>query len=394
MKTVSDTFFLLMAFAVGPAVLSSAAPVRACTILVLTDASHALFCNNEDHPNPKTEIWFQPAGDGYYGAVYVGCDSGWAQGGLNTEGLAFDWVAGTRETWEPDPRLPRPRGNASQRMIETCTTVDDGVDFFRTHQEPGFSYARILVADRTGASVRIGAKDGRLLVEKENQSRGFGFGGQTLEKAIAKRPEPTVTNAFQILRDCRQGGDYATKYSNVFDLKSGDVFLYFLPGCNDQVGLNLAVEVKGGAHYYDLPQIRKQRSQPARLLPLTMKRFPLDDAKSIADREPEVTAHLRAGIQAGEAGNSRAEDFTPEMWRRISPLGKATEAHRRPFGDFISMTLVARDDEPGRRGYYYRTEFTHATALQYFVLDEQNRIATGNLWVDVVWKPGASGEAH
>ena len=223
----------------------------------------ALFCNNEDHPNPKTRIWFQPAGDGYYGAVYVGCDSGWAQGGLNTEGLAFDWVAGTKETWEPDPRLPNLRGNPSQRMLETCATVDDAIAFFRTNREPGFSYARILVADRTGNSVIIGAKDGQLQVEKENQSRGFGFGQRTLDVALPERPEPTVANGFTILRDCRQGGDYTTKYSNIFDLKSGDVFLYFLPGCNDQVGLNLAVELKRGAHYYDLPQIREQRAGAA-----------------------------------------------------------------------------------------------------------------------------------
>ena len=98
-------------------------------------------------------------------------------------------------------------------------------------------------------------------------------------------------------------------------------------------------------------------------------------------------------IQGGDAGASR-EDFTPDMWRRISGLKKASEAHRKPFGDFVSMTLVERDDEGGQRGYCYRTEFANATALQYIVLDGQNKIASGNLWVDVVWKPGASGAIH
>jgi hypothetical protein len=48
--------------------------VQACTIFVLTDTTRALFCNNEDWSNPKTRIWFMPAGDGYYGGVYVGFD--------------------------------------------------------------------------------------------------------------------------------------------------------------------------------------------------------------------------------------------------------------------------------------------------------------------------------
>jgi hypothetical protein len=69
-------------------------PPHGCTIFVLTDTNQALFCNNEDWSDPKTRIWFLPAGDRYYGAVNVGFDNGWAQGGLNTESLAFDWVAG------------------------------------------------------------------------------------------------------------------------------------------------------------------------------------------------------------------------------------------------------------------------------------------------------------
>jgi hypothetical protein len=70
---------------------------------VLTDTNRALFCNNEDWSGTKTRIWFLPPGDGYYGAAYFGFDNGFAQGGLNTEGLAYDWVAGYKEKWEPDP---------------------------------------------------------------------------------------------------------------------------------------------------------------------------------------------------------------------------------------------------------------------------------------------------
>src|ERR1017187_8184831 len=96
------------------AVLSFASmPVRACTIFVLTDTNRALFCNNEGGTSLKTRIWFLPAGEGYYGAVYVGYDNGFAQGGLNTEGLAYDWVAGYKEKYEPDTHLPLARGNSS-----------------------------------------------------------------------------------------------------------------------------------------------------------------------------------------------------------------------------------------------------------------------------------------
>jgi len=51
------------------------------------------------------------------------------------------------------------------------------------------------------------------------------------------------------------------------------------------------------------------------------------------------------------------------------------------------MDLVERSEKDGQRSYYYRAEFTHATALQYILLDAQNRVASGNLQVDSVWKP-------
>jgi predicted choloylglycine hydrolase len=202
-----------------------AIPVRACTIFVLTDTNHALFCNNEDWSDPKTRIWFLPAGEGYYGATYVGFENGYAQGGMNTEGLAFDWVAGYTEKWELDPKLPEVRYNSGQRMLETCATIDEAIAFFRSHSEAGFWRAKILVADRSGASVIIGARDGQLQVESENQCRGFGYGSRPLNAALAKNPKATIADGFKILSDCRQSGDYSTKYSNIFDLKSGDIFL-------------------------------------------------------------------------------------------------------------------------------------------------------------------------
>src|SRR5215467_4853653 len=67
---------------------------RACTIFVLTDSEHTLFCNNEDWSDPKTRIWFVPGNNEHYGGVYLGFDNNFAQGGMNTKGLAFDWVAG------------------------------------------------------------------------------------------------------------------------------------------------------------------------------------------------------------------------------------------------------------------------------------------------------------
>lgn len=349
-------------------------PVYACTIFVLTDGKKVLFFNNEDWSNSKTRIWFVPAGDGYYGCAYLGFDDGWAQGGLNTKGLAFDWVAGGNQDWSQDDLGMRSvRGNASERMLETCATVDEAIAFYRQYREPSFCCSTILVADQTGASAIIGAQDGKLHIEKSHGSRGFGYGGQTLAKMLAETPQSEVENGVQILDACSQKGEYATKYSNVFDLKSGDIFL--LQDRARKVKLNLALELQKKAHYYDLPQISQQLTQPPLPLLNNMKRFLLDEYKPIPDRAPEITAHLRVLVQDALAGTMRPGDYTAELWKELAPQQKEIQFSLKELGDFVSMILVESSDKDGRRERRYRIEFKKATVLQSYVMDAQNKVS-------------------
>jgi hypothetical protein len=248
------------------------ATVQACTIFVLTDTNRTLFCNNEDWSNPKTAIWFVPGGEGRFGCAYVGFTDGGPQGGVNTEGLACDWVAGYQGAREPDPKRKPARGNSVARMLETCATVAQAISFYEKTEEKGFLYARILVADGTGASVIMRATEGKLQCDRMSQCRGFGAGGEVVARMLAKGADPTVTNAAAILRAARSEGEYATKYSNVFDLKSGDIFLFPLPNQKDIVKLNLIEELKKGPHVYDMPRIHEQLSQSPRPLTARIKK--------------------------------------------------------------------------------------------------------------------------
>ena len=157
----------------------------ACTIFVLTDGRQVLFCNNEDWTNPATRIWFVPAGAGCPGCVYVGYDDGWARGGMNTEGLACDWVGGFKEEWQSDA-VTCVRGNPTERLLESCATVEDAIAFFQKHKEPDFSHAKVLVADKNGTSVVIGAHDGNLQIDRSKRSRSFGYCVSNLSRMFHK----------------------------------------------------------------------------------------------------------------------------------------------------------------------------------------------------------------
>ena len=366
------------AIACGGLVISLCVPLtRACTIFVLTDTNRVLFCNNEDWSNPKSRIWFVPRGEGHLGCACVGFDDGQPQGGLNTDGLAFDWVAGYVEKWEPDARMESIQGIPCERMLETCATVEDAIAFFRKYREFGFSRAKILVADKTGASVIIGAREGQLQIERSNECRGFGYGGRILDGMLAKPIEPTVANGVSILKACLfpRAGQYATKYSNIYDLKFGDIYLFRLWEQSEEVKLNLDAELKKGAHYYDIPQISQQLTLAPMPLLDSMQRSSFTRLQPISDREPDLTEHLRAIFQDALGGTIRPDDYTADFWRELSPNQQEFRTDLKRLGALVSMTLVARWDESGRRNYRYRSEFENAVVIQHFILDTQNRVA-------------------
>ncbi len=352
-----------------------AASVHACTIFVLTDTNRVLFCNNEDWANPRTRIWFVPASEGRYGCAFVGFDNAWGQGGVNTEGLAYDWVNfGTNEKWEPTLGMSRAAdGNATHQMLESCATVAEAVAFYRKKFEPGFISSRILIADNTGASAILGVKDGKFFVDTASECRGFGYAKRTMNDMLAVSSEPTVANGINILRACAQKGPYATKYSNVFDLKSGDIFIVRGSGPEPDAKLNLTVELKKGAHFYDIPQVREQMKGALR--PITaMKRFVADTFEPAPDTDPKVTALFRRMLKDGARGEMRAADYAPEFWKTISGKQKQIQAEVDALGDLLSVVPIEHSVEGSNRTYWFRLEFTKATVLQIIMLDANDRV--------------------
>jgi hypothetical protein len=243
-----------------------AGPLQACTIFVLVDANRMLFCNNEDWFEPRVRIWFVPASGAKHGCAYVGFNDGWGQGGVNTAGLAYDWVGGFKIKWERRDQKSV-QGNPSERMLETCATVDEAWAFFQRYWEPSFSTSKILVADRSGTSAVIQSRDGELRIVRAHDCRGFGANGRLVTKMLETTREPTLDTAATILRAAAQAGDGGTKYSNVYDLKTGDIYLFHPPTRPQPVKLNLVKELARGEHIYELARLPGQVTEPVRPLP-------------------------------------------------------------------------------------------------------------------------------
>jgi hypothetical protein len=342
-----------------------------CTIFVLTDAKRTMFFNNEDYSNPATRIWFQPATRAYFGCAYLGFNDGWAQGGVNEYGLAFDWVADAHEVYSPAFKLKSLQGNPAERMLESCKTVNEAIAFYQRYAEPGFASASMLIADKTGASVIIRAKNGQLNFDRSHQSRGFGYGNDSLKKMLMPTLGPSMGNGLPILKACRQDGMYATKYSSVYDLTTGDISLVSLTDKAESVTLNLTTELKKGGHYYDIPAVGQQRSQALMPLGADMKRYLWEGYEPFPSDEPVTTNLVKQMTRKAQAGSLSSDDFTPEFWKTMAPAQKEIQAELQKLGTLVSAKLLERKQS----SRLYLMDYQNATVLQRFEIDSLNRIA-------------------
>lgn len=367
-----STFWILLVLHLIP---FSATP---CTIFVLTDRHHTWFFNNEDYLIPTTFLWFRASGKDHLGCAFVGFDNGMAQGGLNEKGLAFDWVAGSTENWTADESMARVQGSSSERMLESCSTVPEAIAFYQKYYEPVFRYAKILIADKTGASVVIGGHNGELHFEKSVRSRGFGFGQQILSKRLTSAGNPALAEGISILQACKQQGIYATKYSNVFDLRSGEIHLIGFSENRPDISINLKTELSKGSHHYEIPRIHEQLSQACRMLLPRMERFLSDGYQAVPDSNPELTKKVKRVIQEALDIKSNKNDYSSAYWKQflLHPFyGEIIGFGIKNLGALQKVIPVKHSGKADIYTNLYVVEFEKARIVQQFVFDNHGRIS-------------------
>ncbi len=133
---------------------------------------------------------------------------------------------------------------------------------------------------------------------------------------------------------------------------------------------NLVAELGKGAHSYDMPQIHLQP------LVTHIGRYVWTEYHPIRDKEPKITAHVRAVLRDMMDGTLRIDDFTPEAWAVAYPKRNEVQAALKSCGRFLSLTLVDRSEKGGKRTYRYEVEFEKNTLLVRYVFDLQNRLAS------------------
>ncbi len=238
--------------------------VNACTIFKVSSGKTTLVGNNEDDNNPDTKVWFLAAENGKHGRVFFGYNDGIPQGGMNDQGLFFDWVADNPSPdWKRDPKKLNYPGSVSEKILEDASTVEEALRFYETYNETAFLKSRTMLVDKTGASAIVSWKNGQIHVQRaQAKYQAMGFCGDTADKRLAKLTRVSVANVSALIKDCLQSGEYPTQYSNLYDLQRGEVYVYRFHQNKPAVRFNLATELRKGHHFYNLPLLSEQLKAP------------------------------------------------------------------------------------------------------------------------------------
>jgi tetratricopeptide (TPR) repeat protein len=241
----------------------------ACTMVMASKNGVVFAGNNEDWKNPRTIANFFPASADEFGRVCFGFDDGYAQGGMNDQGLFIDGNAISPIDYIPSPNKENYNGPMIDYILATCATVNDAIAFFEKYNTAGLRQARFPISDKTGASVVVEWAEGKVQFVKPDTWYQISTNFVITNVKDGKYPcsryniadtlfqgttELSVDLIRAILSATHQENNYPTLYSNIFDLKNGIGYVYNFHNFEEVWVFNLADELKKGEKTIELPK--------------------------------------------------------------------------------------------------------------------------------------------
>lgn len=248
------------------------ANVFACLILFITDGRTILVGNHEDWFADDAEVSFIPATGNKYGMAYFDfAGEKTAQGGMNSAGLFFD---GTRTPFAPyndNDTKEDCHCYIWKKILEECSTVDQAIGYVQKYKIPEMEDIHVLFADKKGNSAVVGVYEDKLQIHRRTGQHQLltnfnlnnpSYGDEQpcprfarAEKMLASDSSVAVDNVEKILSKTHQ--DKLTAYSNIYNLTTGDVYVYNHADFSRKVKLNLNSELKKGKHSVRIDKLFK-----------------------------------------------------------------------------------------------------------------------------------------
>jgi hypothetical protein len=323
-----------------------AIPVSACTIFAAVDGNLVLAGNNEDWSDLNTHMWFVPPTEEKHGWVYFGFGDGYPQGGMNDQGLFYDWAAFPARSDVVFPTdKPTYQGIIEQKIMEECATVEEAVDLLNGYNYREFSRSHIMLVDRTGTSAIVEWGKDELVAIYRDQGVGYQvmsnftvsdpslagwypcrrFSTAERELRTLTRDSAVSVDAFRSILDMvhqPSSSSSETVYSNVYDLTNGVVYVYYRHDFDRVVTVDLEEELEKGAHSYALKSLFAD-IEPATATPAAMVAVESRQPVAVATAEPHSNPTAAPDAVVTESRQERHNSW--QVWL-VVPIGSLVVA--------------------------------------------------------------------
>lgn len=319
-------------------------PGRGCTTVYATDGRQMLGGNNEDSGEPLTKVWFVPATEGTFGLVLFGYGNYRAQGGMNDQGLFFDFLSVSKELPIPlEGKQPYTGTNfLVYDAMARCATVACVVGMFEKYYDADTWAMQAFFGDATGESAIVEPQ--AILRQRGGYQVATNFYQSTVppEQRAAACPRYKTASemlsgspalSVEYMRDVMAAVHQderrsPTVYTNVYDLKNRKVYLYYFYDYEHVAVIDLKEELAKGAHAYDLPAL----FPPNPVAQEYNARALRDYQWVIHSRRVEVDPAFLAAY-VGEYAPPESEPRAPGEWVSVVPYGTSLmmifpDAHR------------------------------------------------------------------
>jgi tetratricopeptide (TPR) repeat protein len=240
-----------------------------CSMFKLTIYGKTMVGNNEDFWNPNTRIWFEQGKANEYGAVYVGYDNFWPQGGMNQAGLVFDGFSMDYLVINDTLGKKSLGANFLKDIMKKCTVVDDVKKYLSQYSLQGLETSMFLFIDKTGKYLVV---EGDSLIIGNNQSYVLSnfYPSQIKEESeidipfyhkgkrlLESKKDTSISFCSSVMDTMHQERDWGggTMYTTIYDLKEGTIYLYYFRDYTHFVKFNLNQELKKNDYSLIIPEL-------------------------------------------------------------------------------------------------------------------------------------------
>ena len=249
-----------------------------CTIFTAVQGETVLYGNNEDYHYKDLVIGIFPPSAKGFGSIHFGYrlpDGNInLEGAVNDHGLSWDTNSTPGAKMNPHPERPYYLGteNYLDKITNEAASVEDAIQLAQTYHFGDVMKTQIHIGDKSGDAVVIsGGPDGEITFTRKAPGDGYhlstNFNLATNEGPVDFRWETASSMLDALDFEMALTPSYAgeileavhlnnlttyTLYSNVFDLKSNKVYLFYMSQFDEMVELDMEDEFSKGERVVDM----------------------------------------------------------------------------------------------------------------------------------------------